>query len=163
MTKVYGIYGYTYATIQVPVGSGSAYLMLEFKNGNPHGGAYYAPAVYVSNSKTEQDMIESSPYFGHKIILHRVYGEPEPEVAPAPAPQPAAAPAPAKSAPAPEVAPTAVAETPVEYKEYPEVRSIEDARALLKSLGAKATQLAQETSMKKFMEKNHIKFPNFAF
>ena len=160
MTKVYGIYGYTYATIQVPVGSGSAYLMLEFKNGNPHGGAYYAPAVYVSNSKTEQAMIESSPYFGHKIILHKVYGEPEPEVAPAPAPQPAAAPAPA---PVPEAAPAAETEAPIEYKEYPDVRSIEDARATLKSLGAKATQLAQESSMKKFMEKNHIKFPNFNF
>lgn len=154
MTKVYGIYGYTYATIQVPVGTGAAHLMLEFKNGNPHGGAYYAPAVYVSASKTEQEMIESSPLFGHKIILYKVYGEPEPEVAPAAAPQPAAAPAPA---------PAAEAEAPIEYKEYPEVRSIEDARALLKSLGAKATQLAQESSMKKFMEKNHIKFPNFNF
>lgn len=162
MTKVYGIYGYTYATIQVPVGTGAAHLMLEFKNGNPHGGAYYAPAVYVSASKTEQEMIESSPLFGHKIILYKVYGEPEPEVVPAAAPQPAAAHAPAP-APAPASAPAAGTESPIEYKEYPEVRSIEDARALLKSLGAKATQLAQESSMKKFMEKNHIKFPNFNF
>lgn len=165
MTKIYGIYGFTQAKIQVPIGSGAAYLMLEFTKGNTQPGPYYRPATYVSASRTEQQMIENSPIFGHKIILYKSFGEEEVEQPKTQnAPNPLANPVPKVAKPAePSPAPTQEKTPAPEMASYPDVTNIDEARVVLKSAGAKATQLASEDAMKKFMEKKNIVFPNFNF
>lgn len=143
MQKFYGIYGKTTALVRIEANGGKAYLQCEFKRGNPNPGAAYRPAVYVSSSRSEQDIIENSPYFGRLIKLIRVIGDPSP---------------------LPE-AEAAVRDAEVNgvVKEYPDVTDIDQARAVLKSLGAKATVLASPEAMERFMTAKQVSFPNFQF
>ena len=143
MQKFYGIYGKTTAMVRIEVNGGKAYLQCEFTRGNPNPGAAYRPAVYVSSSRAEQDIIEGSQYFGRCIKRIRVIVD---------------------SVPAAEASAKAkAAEVNGAMKEYPDVTDIDQARAVLKSLGAKATVLASTEAMERFMAAKQFSFPNFQF
>lgn len=134
MLKIYGIHGRTQAVINVPVNGGQAHLECEFKHGRIGAGMGNRPATYPTSDPIEQSIIESSPLFGPLIILYRV------SVAESPA-----------SAEAPSAA---------TVKAIPGVTSIEEAVAYLKQNGAKATNLKDEESIKKFAAKIGVSFPN---
>ena len=142
--KIYGIHGRSTAVIRVPAGDGKAYLEVEFTKGRPTPGGNYKPAVYSTNDKTEQSIIEHSPYFGGTIKLIQVYGNDSDAAAPAPAP----------AVEAPKAA---------EPKVYPDVETYEQAVVVLKSLGAKATQLRSTDAIRKFMSTMNVSFPNYNF
>lgn len=165
ITKVYGIYGYTQAKIQVPVGNSGAFLSLEFRGGNPLAGAYYRPATYVTCDPTEQLMIEESKMFGSQIVIFSQYGEAEP--------QPAKVEKPAKGGkggktdkPAEKPVTEELKENPTdggEGNEFADVTTIDGARAVLKAAGAKAGVLLDNDKMKAFASEKGIVFPNFVF
>lgn len=143
-TKVYGIDGKT--TVELTIEIGKAKLPLSFEHGCLDR-KNYRPATFSTSDKCVQDMIEGSSYFGKKIRLFKVYGSLDEPAAPAPVKpkkEPVAAPA---------------AEPEAEAIDFPEITSLEEAQAKLKSLGAKATQLSG-TGMKKFMAAKNITFSN---
>lgn len=145
--KVYGIYGKTAAIIQLPVNGGKAFLPLEFENGNVSNGEGYRPATYSTNDKAKQIIIENSDLFKvGEIKIIREYDEGGEE-------DPAE---PVRKA-------EHIAEHESKTTEYPDVKTIEQARAVLKSLGAKATVLTKPEGMIDFMHKQGISFPNFNF
>lgn len=139
ITKVYAIFGRTTANILIPAGDGSAFIKCEFTKGCINGGPNYRPAVYATNSATEQDIIENSLLFLNGIIqLYRCYGELQES--------------PQKKNVAPEKKEIAV---------YEDVTDKESAVQVLKSLGAKATTLASVEKMREFMTNKGISFPNY--
>lgn len=152
MTKVYGIYGKTTVEINLPIGR--ATLPLAFTRGCLDR-KNYRPASYITSKKSIQDMIESSPLFGRTIKLVKIYGNdtPKEEAAPAPAPKKAVA----KPAPAPEP------EQEEAPKEYPDVTTKEQLVAVVKSLGAKASILADDAKLNKFISTKGLSFPNYQF
>lgn len=152
MTKVYGIYGKTTVEINLPIGR--ATLPIAFTRGCLDR-KNYRPASYITSKKSIQDMIESSPLFGRTIKLVKIYGNdtPKEEAAPAPAPKKAVA----KPAPAPEP------EQEVVPKEYPDVTTKEQLVAVVKSLGAKASILADDAKLNKFISTKGLSFPNYQF
>ena len=111
-------------------------------------------------------MIEGSQFYGKTIKLYKVYGSEEPEVK-----KPVN---PSKNAPSRTVKPAEMPAVPhmdaepsenasaadKELKEYPDVTNIEEARMVLKSLGAKATQL-KESAIRKTMDQLGVSFPNY--
>lgn len=147
MTKVYGVQGRTSVELTIPVGK--AKMPIEFTKGCLDR-KNYRPATYTTDNKAIQDMIEGSPLFGRMIKVYKVYGD-ENGTAGASAGKKAAA-APAKT-PAPTIEP----------KEYPEVTTLEEVIRILKSLGAKATNLVDEASIKRYMNNKKVSFPNFNF
>lgn len=155
VTKVYGISGYTTTCLRIPAGEGKAWLECEFTRGCPNG-AYARPATYVTSDKTVQSIIEHSPYFGRMIRLVRVNSDENN----------AAAPIAAKPAAVAAVKPAEPVETNDDMaapKEYPDVKTYEEAISILKSLGAKATQLRSIEAAKKYMSQNNVTFPNYNF
>ena len=152
MTKVYGIYGKTTVEINLPVGR--ATLPIAFTRGCLDR-KNYRPASYITNKKSIQDMIESSPMFGRTIKLVKIYGNdtPKEEAAPAPAPKKAVAKPAAAPEPEQEEAP----------KEYPDVTTKEQLVAVVKSLGAKASILADDAKLNKFISTKGLSFPNYQF
>ena len=137
MLKTYGIDGQTTAIIKVPFNGGAASLEVEFKRGRIGAGLQNRPATYSTSDPVYQSIIENSIFFGHKVRLVRVIGDAEPE---------------APSAPK--------AQTPAAVEYHPEITSPEDAVAFLKARGAKATNLKDEESIKKYMAKIGVSFPN---
>lgn len=133
--KVYGIHGRTQALIKVPVNNGRAWIECEFKHGRIGAGIANRPATYPTSDSTEQNIIENSPLFGPLIFLHRVAA--------------AETPAPAKQD-TPAVGATAVTS----------VTSREEAIAYLKQNGAKATNLKDDESIRKYAAKIGVHFPN---
>lgn len=152
MTKVYGIYGKTTVEMNLPVGKATLPLVftrgcLDRKN--------YRPASFITNKKSIQDMIESSPLFGRTIKLVKVYGAEaaqEEEATPAPAPK--------KAVSKPVQAPEPAEEKPTEY---PDVTTKEQLIAAVKAHGAKAGVLADDAKLKKFIETKGLSFPNYQF
>lgn len=146
--KTYGIYGYTTAPIRIPAGDGAAYIQVEFKRGCPNnGGANYRPATYTTSDLAEQTIIENSPMFGRLIKLvavHEIIDPLHPDAVP--------------------VVETPKKETPKvdedKTKDYPEVVTKEEQLEILKSLGAKATNLVDDEAIRKFMEKKKVTFSN---
>lgn len=139
--KIYGIHGRSTASIRVPAGDGKAYLICEFTKGRPTPGGNYKPATYATHDKTEQDIIEHSPYFGGIIKLLHVYGSIEEKA----------------------VAKSEAATPKNEPKVYEDVETYEQAITVLKSLGAKATQLRSVDAIKKLMASMNVSFPNYNF
>ena len=136
MLKIYGIHGRTQAIIKFPLNNGKAYLECEFKHGRIGAGMGNRPATYPSSDITEQNIIEDSPFFKHNMVfIHRISGDEKP--------------AETKSAAAPEYVPS--------------VTSREEVIAYLKANGAKATNLKDDESIKKYMAKINVAFPNFEF
>lgn len=146
MTKVYGVQGRTSVEIAIPVGK--ATLPIEFTKGCLDR-KNYRPATYTTDNKAIQDMIEGSSLFGRMIKLYKVYG----------ADVKAGVKAEAKGSPKKSEG----GAKPVEAKEYPEVKTLEEAIRILKSLGAKANNLMDEPSIKKYMNNKKVSFPNFSF
>lgn len=136
MLKVYGIHGRTQALIKVPVNNGKAWIDCEFKHGRIGAGIGNRPATYPTSDETEQNIIENSPFFGSLIFLHRV----------------AAAETPATAKQDTPAAPAATAVTSVTSKE--------EAIAYLKQNGAKATNLKDDESIRKYAAKIGVHFPN---
>lgn len=156
VTKVYGISGYTTTCLRIPAGDGKAYIECEFTRGCPNSGAYARPATYVTSDKTVQNIIEHSPYFGRMIRIVRVNSDENN----APTPVVAKPTAVVENKPAETVETKADKETP---KVYPDVKTYEEAISVLKSLGAKATQLRSVDAAKKYMSQNSVTFPNYNF
>lgn len=148
VTKVYGISGYTTTCLRIPAGDGKAYIECEFTRGCPNSGAYARPAIYVTSDRTVQSIIEHSPYFGRMIRIVRTSSDENNAAAPEAAKPAAAAPA---------------AEKVIAPKVYPDVKTYEEAITVLKSLGAKATQLRSIEAAKKYMSQNNVTFPNYNF
>lgn len=134
MLKQYGIYGQTQAVINFPINDGQAWFCAEFGRGRIGAGLQNRPATFTTSNPVVQGIIENSKEFGHLIKLVRVSEEREEKKAAAPA-------APALAA-------------------HPEILSKEDAVAFLKANGAKATNLKDDDSIKKYAEKIGVWFPN---
>lgn len=148
ITKVYAIDGKSSVEIELKVGKARIPLVfakgcLDRKN--------YRPATLTVSQKALQNIIEDSPYFGKLISIWKVYGVEDESVE-----AKEENPAPASEAPA------SVAEAN-DITEYPEVTSREAMLVILKSLGAKATTLADDKAIKGFIAKKKISFPNFNF
>lgn len=148
MLKIYGIHGKTTAQIRIPAGDGKAFLLCEFTKGRPISGAGYKPATYATSDKTEQSIIENSPYFNKLVRLVETYGSDEKEAG-------------AKSAKKQEASKEAAVSN--EPRVYEDVATYEDAIKVLKALGAKATQLKSPEAAKKAMATMNISFPNYNF
>lgn len=116
---------------------------------------------------TAQSIIEHSPYFGRLIKLIRVSSDENPAYQGDAAPAKAQAISQEKpsqpkdeSTDEKELLPQGDNEAPTEY---PDVKTYEEAIAVLKSLGAKATQMRTIPMTKKLVEKMNISFPNYNF
>lgn len=144
MIKVYGIHGYTKATIHIPTGKHGARLAVEFDRGRMGLGPANRPAIYTTADPGKQALIENSPMFGKQIRLIRWHAE-ESDIQAQPAPEP-----------------KAKADRPSGKKPnaVPGVESREDAVMYLKAHGAKAVHLKDDESIKKYMEKIGVTFPN---
>ena len=134
MLKPYGIYGQTPAVITFPLNDGQAWFTAEFGRGRIGAGIQNRPATYTTANPVIQAIIENSKEFGHLIKIVRVTEDSEEKKAAAPN-------APALAA-------------------HPEIASKEDAVAFLKQNGAKATQLKDDESIRKYAEKIGVFFPN---
>ncbi|MBP5388807.1 MAG: hypothetical protein J6Y27_00460 [Bacteroidales bacterium] len=134
MLKQYGIYGQTQAVINFPINDGQAWFTAEFGRGRIGAGIQNRPATYTTANPVIQAIIENSKEFGHLIKIVRVTEDSEEKKAAAPN-------APALAA-------------------HPEIASKEDAVAFLKQNGAKATQLKDDESIRKYAEKIGVFFPN---
>lgn len=137
MLKIYGIHGRTQALIKFPMNNGKAWLQCEFKHGRIGAGLANRPATYPTADITEQNIIEDSPLFGQLVFIYRIAGDDAPKPKDTPA--------------APEL----------EYVSG--VTSKEEAVAYLKTRGAKATNLKNDDSIKQFMAKIGVAFPNYEF
>jgi len=135
MLKTYGIHGQTTAILTFPINDGKASFTAEFGRGRIGAGPQNRPATYTTANPVVQGIIEGSGYFGHFIKIIRVTEDSD-----------------AKNAAAHVEAPALAA--------HPEVTSKEDAIAFLKAAGAKATQLKDDDSIKKFAAKIGVFFPN---
>lgn len=175
MTKIYGIYGVREANICIPLGNGRNSMQREFTRGNPQQGAYYRPATYMSVTKAEQDMIESSPLFGKKIKLVRTCddGEQQEEQRAAESPKPTRterrASGPVKivqpvetTTPVTQTAPVTDPDpqTDGEFEVHEEITTREELVAFLKTRGAKATVLASDEKIAQFIADQGFSFPN---
>ena len=137
--KVYGVSGRTTALLRIPTKGGRAWIEVEFKRGRLGLGASNKAATFCTNDKTVQSIIEDSSLFGNTIKLLRIYNS---------------------DSDAEPVAPKAD-ENPAEVISVPEVNSKEEAISYLKGRGAKATNLKDDDSIRKFMAKIGVEFPNF--
>lgn len=157
MLKIYGIDNRSTALIRIPAGDGRAWLQCEFTKGRPAKGPNYKPATYASYDATEQAIIEKSPYFGRLVRLVEIYdnGPKKSDVVKTQA-------EPVKEAPNEPAKELAKANSK-EPKVYPDVTSYEEAVAVLKSLGAKATQLVSTETIKKCATTKGVTFPNYNF
>ncbi len=174
-TKVYGIYGRTTVEINLPVGK--AMLPLTFERGCLDR-KNFRPATYITSKKYIQDMIENSNLFGKSIKLVKVYGN-EPAVEQKSATKAAtvkkqSAGTQATTDKGKKAAETSKAESTEEtvsnepegnadgITDYPDVTSKEEAIAVLKSLGAKATDFKDEDALPALMAKYKVTFSNFS-
>ena len=152
MLKVYGIHGRTTAVIQIPIDkAGRAYLECEFGRGRMGAGPANRPATYATRDETKQAIIENSPLFASgKIKLVRAYEEEKPVKA-----KTGAAP---RSKAAAGITPPAPKPEPLGPVEG--VTSREEAVEYLKAHEAKATNLKDDESIKSYMAKIGVTFPN---
>ena len=134
MLKVYGIHGQTTAIVKIPVNDNSAWLEVEFRRGRIGAGMQNRPATYPTTDPVVQAVIENSPYFGRMISIVRVVND--------------------EKRPSPEIP----GFSPV--IPHPEVLGKEDAVAFLKANGAKAVNLKDDESIKKYAAKIGVSFPN---
>lgn len=138
-TKVYGIYGRTTAIVRIPTGSGKANIEVTFDRGVPNAGPNYRPATFTTNDPVVQKIMESNKLFGSLYKIVRVVRDDND------------APAPAKKAAAPK---------PVEPEQLEGITTKLEAIEYLKSKGAKAKDLKDDESIKKYAEKIGVAFPN---
>lgn len=139
MVKVYGIYGRTAAIVRIPIGHGNkGFLECEFSRGRLGLGSADRPATYSTGDDIKQSIIESSSLFGHTIKIVRTYPDAESKKS-------------AKTSPKPKVS------------DVPDITTRDEAVIFLKAQGAKAVDLKDDDSMKKYMEKIGVVFSNCKF
>lgn len=132
MLKTYGIDGQTTAVVKIPFNGNTAWLEVEFRRGRIGTKTQNRPATFSTADQAEQAIIENSAYYKTLIRLVRVIGDkPVPDEAESPA-----------------------------WEEHPEVTDWDEAAALLKTRGAKATNLKDEESMMKYAARICVRFPN---
>lgn len=151
---------YTYpgkANIVVPIPCGRAFIYVTFKDGCLDR-KQARPASYSTGDPVLQTIIENSPQFGHRIFLRNTF-----EI-PGTAPKKVAAkPATVPAEDVEQEAPVDEAKSP-EVQEYPEVKSFEEAVAVLKAIpGVKVASLRTPASAKKVAALNAVSFPNYNF
>jgi len=121
------------------------------------------PAVYAARTIGQQLAIENSEYFKNgKIRLRKDKGRTirvtMNTTSPAPAPTPAPAPEVSKND---ESAPNPGEEGLLELKQHPEITTLVDATAFLKSeFGVSASRLKTEASVLRVAEEKGVSFPN---
>ena len=135
MLKTYGIHGQTQAILNFPINDGKAWFKAEFGRGRIGAGPQNRPATFTTANPVIQGIIEASAEFGHLIQIVRVTEDSD-----------------AKKAAAHVEAPALAA--------HPEITSKEDAVVFCKANGAKAIQLKDDESIKKFAAKIGVSFPN---
>lgn len=137
MVKVYGIYGRTAAMVKIPIGhGGKGFLECEFSRGRLGLGSADRPATYSTGDDIKQSIIESSSLFGHTIKIVRTYQEAESKK-------------PVK--------------TSAKVSDVPDITTRDEAVIFLKARGAKAVDLKDDDSIKKYMEKIGVVFTNCKF
>ena len=133
--KTYSYPGIAQGDILVKVGM-KGHIRIPFRNGYLDK-KMSRPATYSTGDPVMQSIIEKSELFGHRIFLKDIYGADEPNGA------------------------DQTVENS-EKKEYPEVKTFDEAVAVLKSLpGVKATTLRTHSSAQKVAAINGIVFPNY--
>lgn len=143
ITKTYGIYGRTTAILRIPTGKGGkATIEVEFNRGIPNAGPNYRPATYATSDPVIQSILERSSLFGTMYKIVSIVGTDESSAKNAKA-------APAKPAPVKK-----------DIEPLEGITTKEEAVAFLKSKGAKATNLKDDESIKKYAEKIGVSFPN---
>lgn len=121
------------------------------------------PAVYAARTIGQQLAIENSEYFKNgKIRLRKDKGRTiratMNTTSPAPAPAPAPAP---KASQNDKSAPNPAENDLFELKQYPEITTLVDAIAFLKSeFGVSASRLKTEASVLRVAEEKGVSFPN---
>lgn len=134
MRKTYSFPGITSGIIQIPVGKAS--VKLNFAKGCLDK-KMCRPALFTTDDRTLQSIIEGSSLFGNRIFLYKSYGTEEVE-------EPV--------------------EESVEETSYPEVTTFEDAVKVLKSIpGVRMTQLKTPEAAKKVATAKGVVFPNYNF
>lgn len=151
---------YTYpgkANIVVPIPCGRAFIYVTFKDGCLDR-KQARPASYSTGDPVLQTIIENSPQFGHRIFLRNTF-----EI-PGTAPKKVAAkPATVQAEDVEQEYPAGEEKSP-EVQEYPEVKSFEEAVAVLKAIpGVKVASLRTPASAKKVAALNAVHFPNYNF
>lgn len=141
MLKIYGIDNRTAAIITIPINEGKAKFVCEFRHGMIGRGRNNRPATYATVDVTEQNIIERSAYYGRLIRLVRVVGGDTGGIK----------------------ARTKAKKAETANEVHPEITSKEEMIAFLKAYGAKATDLASDSSIKKYIEKAGLDFPNYMF
>lgn len=137
MVKVYGIYGRTAAIVRIPIGHGNkGFLECEFSRGRLGLGSADRPATYSTGDDIKQSIIEGSSLFGHTIKIVRTYPDAESKK-------------PVK--------------TSVKVSDVPDITTRDEAVIFLKAHGAKAVDIKDDDSMKKYMEKIGVVFSNCKF
>lgn len=164
---------YTYpgkANIVVPIPCGRAFIYVTFKDGCLDR-KQARPASYSTGDPVLQTIIENSPQFGHRIFLRNTFeipGTTPKKVAAKPATVPAEdveqeSPAGEEKSPEVQESPTGESKSH-EVQEYPEVKSFEEAVAVLKAIpGVKVASLRTPASAKKVAALNAVSFPNYNF
>lgn len=131
MLKIYAIDGQTQAILNFPLNDGKAWFTAEFRRGRIGAGPQNRPATYATRNAVVQGIIENSPEYGRLIRLWRTGDDEE-------KPQAASR----------------------DLEPHPEITSKEDAAAYLKANGAKAVNLKDDESIRKYAEKIGVYFPN---
>lgn len=143
MVKVYGIYGRTAAIVRIPIGHGNkGFLECEFSRGRLGLGSADRPATYSTGDDIKQSIIENSSLFGHTIKIVRTYQDAESKKT--------------KTIKASSKASNSLGEVA-------DINSREEALLYLKAHGAKAIDLKDDDSIKNFMERIGVDFPNCKF
>lgn len=123
--------------VKIPIGhGGKGFLECEFSRGRLGLGSADRPATYSTGDDIKQSIIESSSLFGHTIKIVRTYQEAESKK-------------PVK--------------TSAKVSDVPDITTRDEAVIFLKARGAKAVDLKDDDSIKKYMEKIGVVFTNCKF
>lgn len=151
---------YTYpgkANIVVPIPCGRAFIYVTFKDGCLDR-KQARPASYSTGDPVLQTIIENSPQFGHRIFLRNTF-----EIPGTVPKKVAAKPATVQAEDVEQESPAGEEKSP-EVQEYPEVKSFEEAVAVLKAIpGVKVASIRTPASAKKVAALNAVSFPNYNF
>ena len=135
MQKTYGMPGQMEASILIPVNGGRANLRVKFTGGIPTDEGEI-PAKFTTESEIEQDIIETSPFYGRTVFPFDNMGN-QLEVTPR----------------GPRAGKKAV-------KSFPEVESMAEVSEKILELGATAADLVSEKAILSFCQRNGLSFPN---
>lgn len=172
MIKVYEYNSNTVCAAQLSIPVGKAFMKIDFERGQKGNGAQSQGATYVSHNSLEQMLIENSELFKNGTIRLKREIITKPAQPVKAAKKPAAAkltevktwPAEKDPEPAGETGESIDGgEIPVSENSYPEVTTKAALTKILKSKGAKATDLVSDDAIQAFADKLGLEFPNYKF